>query len=284
MEPVPISSTTSVVAVVGDPVDHSLSPVIHNAAFAHAGLDWVMVALGVDRGRGPEIVSAVRTLGLVGLAVTAPHKQAVARSVDRLAPAAAALDSVNTVHRQDDELVGASTDGDGFVASLEEAGVDIVSATVAIIGAGGAARSVIDALARSGVGAVSVINRTPEAAQAAAALAPSATVIAPAEMANAVSGADLVVNATTIGMGSTDPDDLAIDRSWLRSGQVVADLVYHPLQTPLLRAATEAGAQTIDGLGMLVHQAAFQQRLWTGVDPDIGVMRMAAHSALRARR
>ena len=275
-----LTAATAVVAVIGDPIGHSLSPSIHNAAFESAGLDWVMVALRVDRSSGESIIPAFRTFDLVGLAVTAPHKQAVARGVDVLDPTAVALDSVNTVYRSGDSVAGTSTDGDGFVASLIEADVDLAGRSVAVLGAGGAARSVIVALGRAGVGRVAVINRTPENAVVAAALTTQATAVDTADAPEAIATADLVVNATTVGMGESSDDEMPIAADLLRRDQVVADLVYHPLETALLAAARAAGAHCVDGLGMLVHQAALQQRLWTGAEPDLVAMRKAAHSAL----
>lgn len=275
------SATTRLAAVVGHPVGHSLSPTIHNAAFAAASADWTFVALDVPADAGDRIVGAMRTLGIAGLAVTTPHKQVVAASVDAVDPAAEALDSVNTVvRRPDGTTFGASTDGAGFVASLAEAGHDVTGLAVAILGAGAAARSVIDALSRSGVREIAVLNRTPRAAEQAASLAPCARVGTPAD----VSTADLVVNATTVGMGEPpDRGELPIDPGALSAGQVVADLVYHPLETALLAAARAAGAHAVDGLGMLVHQAALQQRLWTGETPDVAVMRAAALDELARR-
>ena len=157
-------------AVIGSPVAHSLSPAIHRAAFDAAGIDWSYVAFEVADGQAGAALDAMRTLGIAGLSVTMPHKTAVAERVDRLDPAARALHSVNTVSWDGDELVGSSTDGAGFVASLADAGVGVEDARVAIIGAGGAARSLVDALARAGATDITVLNRTPERAEAAAAL------------------------------------------------------------------------------------------------------------------
>jgi shikimate dehydrogenase len=272
------TGATQVAAVIGAPVRHSLSPAIHNAAFAASGLDWVFVAFEVPPGHGKAAVESMRTLGVRGLAVTMPHKQDVAAAVDELDDAARALRSVNTVVLRDDgTTLGASTDGAGFVASLAAAGVDVAGRSVAVLGAGAAARSVVDALARAGVADVAIVNRSAEAADEAAALADVARV---ADLP-AVGDADVVVNATSVGMGT---DELPCDPSLLRAGQVVADLVYHPLDTALLRAARAAGATPVDGLGMLVHQAALQQRWWTGTDPDPGVLRAAALAELDARR
>jgi shikimate dehydrogenase len=273
-----ISATTRVAGVIGSPVRHSLSPVIHNAAFADAGLDWVYVAFDVSAGGAASALAAARALGIAGLSVTMPHKEDVADAVDVLDAAAAALHSVNTVVLQDDgRLAGYSTDGAGFVASLAEVSVDPAGMNVVVVGAGAAARSVIDALSRCGVAHLQVINRSADRAERAVMLGgPHAGV---GEMAD-IAHADLVINATSIGMGTYE---VPFDVAWLRSGQIVADLVYHPLETKLLRAARECGAVGIDGLGMLVHQAALQQHLWTGNRPNTAVMRAAAEQELASR-
>jgi shikimate dehydrogenase len=273
-----ITAGTRVAAVIGSPVRHSLSPALHNAAFAAAAVDWVYTAFEVAPGQAGAALAAMRALGLGGLSVTMPHKDDVAAAVDVLSPAAAALRTANTVVRgADGRLEGHSTDGEGFVASLREAGIDPSGAAVAVLGAGGAARSVVDALARAGAASVAVVNRTPAKAAVAAALAGSAGVVGAREH---VAAADIVVNATSVGMAS---DALPVDPALLRAGQVVADLVYHPLDTALLVAARAAGATTVDGLGMLVHQAALQQQLWLGALPDVAVMRAAALHELAAR-
>jgi len=269
-------SASEVAAVIGSPIAHSLSPTLHRAAFAAAGLDWSYVAFDVPAGSGGAALEAMRALGLLGLSVTTPLKAEVAAAVDRLAPAASALASVNTVVREGDALVGHSTDGAGFVASLHAADVDVEGARVVVVGAGGAARSVVDALGRAAAAEVIVVNRTPERAEAAAALADVARIGALSDAA----AADVVVNATSVGMGA---DELPFDVDALRPGQVVADLVYHPLDTALLRAAAAIGCRTVDGLGMLVHQAVAQQVLWTGSHPDPDLLRGAALAELSRR-
>lgn len=266
-------------AVIGSPVAHSLSPVIHRAAFEAAGIDWTYTAFDVPDGGAGAALDAMRALGIGGLSVTMPHKTAVAELVDRLDPAAGALRSVNTVSWDGDELVGSSTDGDGFVASLAEVGVDPSASSVGVVGAGGAARSLVDALARSGASSITVINRTAARAQQAADLAPVASIGTVEDLADV----DIVVNATSIGMGGSA--DVPFDVGLLRGGQIVADLVYHPLETALLAAAAARGCRTIDGLGMLVHQAALQQEIWLGggADIDTSAMRAAAEAELANR-
>jgi len=273
-----IGATTKIAAIIGHPVEFSLSPAMHNAGFASLGLDWAYAAFDVAPGDAAAALASMRTLGLAGLSVTMPHKHDVAAAVDELDPAAAALRSVNTVVPiGDGRLRGHSTDGAGFVASLAEDGVEVRGRRVAVLGAGGAARSIIDALARHEVAEIVVIIRTHDSAVDAATLAgPRARV----GDATDVSACDIVVNTTSVGMGSTE---LPLDPSTLHGGHVVVDIVYHPRVTALLAAAAAAGAVTVDGLGMLVHQAVLQEQLWTGSAPDPGVLREAAERHLRHR-
>lgn len=296
-----ISATTGVAAVIGHPVAHSLSPTLHNAAFESLGLDWVYVAFDVQPGGAGAALAAMRALGVRGLSVTMPHKEPVARHLaehGRLAPSAAALDSVNTVVTgADGVLEGHTTDGDGLVASLRAAGADPTGASVCLLGAGAAARAIADALARCGVGRIAVRNRSSSAAEQAAAIARAAGARAVAVSPDdrpSVATADIVVNATSVGMGIdpgggldvADPavrEALAVDPELLGPQQVVVDIVYHPRRTVLLRLAETAGARTLDGLGMLVHQAALQQVLWHGQMPDVSLMADAAERALAAR-
>lgn len=272
-----------VAALIGSPVAHSLSPVIHQAAFDAAGVDWRYVAFDVAAGRADEALQAMRALGIAGMSVTSPHKQQVAACVDARSPAAEALRSVNTVTSVGNgRLVGHSTDGDGFVAALGAAGVGVAAMRVVVLGAGAAARSVIVALAAAGAGSIAVVNRSPGPAAEAVALVPhvAAAVAVAGDLTSTIATAELVVNATSVGFGS---DELPLDPAVLHPEQLVADLVYHPLDTALLRAARAVGARTFDGLGMLVHQAALQQQLWLGQLPDVAVMRAAAEAEFSRR-
>lgn len=272
-----ITGATRLAAVIGHPVEHSLSPALHNAAFRAAGLDWRFVAFDVAPGEAKDAIAAMRTLGIGGYAVTMPHKADVAAAVDEVDDAAAALKSVNTVVLRDDGTTfGASTDGEGFVASLRSEGVELAGRRVVVLGAGGAARSIVDALGRAGVADVAVVNRTEANAVAVAALAPMARVGSSADVASA----DVLVNTTSVGLGT---GEVPIDPAVLHDRLTVADIVYHPLRTALLAAAEAAGAATVDGLGMLVHQAVLQQELWTGSVPDPMVMRAAAEHELARR-
>lgn len=277
-----ISGRTRIAAVIGEPVRHSLSPAIHNAAFQALGLDWVYVALEVAAGEGRAAVKAMRTLGLSGMSVTMPHKSDVARAVDRLSPTARALGAVNTVVPTVDGLVGESTDGEGFVNALRaDEGVDPAGKRFLVLGAGGAARAVVLALADAGAKEVVVAARRPETAKACVKLAPAVTRSGGVEEAGDV---DVVVNATPVGMGAVvsmrGEPQLPVDPSRLGTGQLVVDLVYTPLVTPLVTAARERGVAAVNGVGMLIHQAALAFRLWTGEDAPLEAMSAGALAAL----
>jgi shikimate dehydrogenase len=276
-----ISGSTRLAAVIGDPVRHSLSPAIHNAAFRACGLDWLFVALPVAAGDVARALDGMRSLGIDGLSVTMPHKQAVAAGVDELEPDAAALDAVNCVWRRGDHLGGANTDGPGFVASLADAGFDPAGRRCVVLGAGGAARAVVLALGRAGAAEVAIVNRTAERAVAAAALVGDIGRVAPVEV---VEEADLIVNATSVGMGAMDPTSgqLPLPGALVRDDHVVADLVVHPLETPLLHLARTVGATAVDGAGMLVHQAALAFERWTGMPAPLDVMLGAVRQGLQA--
>lgn len=262
--------------MIGHPVGHSLSPVLHNAAFEASGLDWVFLAFDVSAGAVGGALEGMRAFGIEGLSVTTPHKDDVARLVDRRSPTAERLAAVNTVVRRGGELVGESTDGQGFLDALRlDHGFDPTGRRCVVRGSGGAARAIILALAGEGAGEVIVVpGRSTANAEVAAALAgPAGRVGEPGDAA----GADLVVNATTLGMGQ-GPPGLPIDPSLLGPGQLVVDIVYPT--TPFVTAARRQGATAAHGLGMLLHQAAGAFRLWTGLDAPLAAMSAAALAAL----
>lgn len=281
-------------AVIGLPVVHSRSPAIHNAAFAALGLGWTYLAFDVPTGRVPQAVRGMRALvGFDGMSVTYPHKLAVAKEVDQLSPDSLALGVVNTVVRDPDgRLRGDSTDGPGFVASLAASDFDPGGKRCLIIGAGGSARAIVRSLARAGAAEVAVLNRTRENAIKACSFGGAVGRIgAPEDAARA----DLVVNATPLGMTSpvrvptTAEGEAAHERAadenanrlplaadLLGPHQLVVDLVYDPPITPFMVAATTAGAKAVNGLGLLVAQAALQFTLWTGEPAPLEVMRAAA--------
>ncbi len=273
-----VDAHTTLVGVMGDPVRHSLSPLLHNSAFDALGLNWTSLAFEVPAGQAASAVEGIRALGLAGMSITMPHKADVAALMDELSPTAKQLGAVNCVARQDGMLRGESTDGAGFLASLQRSeGFEPKGTHCVVLGAGGAARAVVLALALAGAAEVVVVNRTEANAAVAAALAGAvgrAVVPSDASSVNeALAAADLVVNATPLGMvGQSGTDTWLVDPALLRPGQLAADLVYVPRMTPWLTAAASAGVRTVGGLGMLVHQAAVQIALWTGQPAPVEAM------------
>lgn len=261
--------------MIGDPIAHSRSPLLHNAAFDAMGLDWVSVAFRVPAERLAEALAGMRALGIKGLSVTTPLKDAAAACADELTPLARRLGAVNCLTWRGERLFGDSTDGDGFLQALRRGGgFDPRDRHCAVLGAGGAARAVVLALAEAGASEVVVVNRTRRRAESASALAGAAgRVGAPEDLA----GAELVVQATSLGMAGR-PAALPVDPGHFHGGQLVVDLVYDPPVTALLDAARVRGAHTVGGLGMLVHQAALAIERWTGAAAPVEEMWKAAAS------
>jgi shikimate dehydrogenase len=283
VDAIELSGATRVVALIGSPARHSLSPAIVNAGFAELGLDWAFVVFEVEPGRGEDALAAVRTLGLSGLSVTMPHKAAAWAAVDERTPVAEALGAVNCVFWSGDRLVGDSTDGPGFVDALRvDEGIEVAGRSCAVVGAGGAGRAVVRALAQAGAREVVVVNRSPEPAAQAVALAGALGRLGGHDD---LAGADIVVNATSLGMAGTGSGsrELPFDVERLGRHAVVADLIYHPVETPLLTGARRRGLIAVNGLGMLVHQAAHALRRWTGHEAPVEVMAKAAEEALARR-
>jgi shikimate dehydrogenase len=273
-----IGGATRVAAVLGFPVAHSLSPVIHNAAFAALEMDWTYVALPVEPGTVPVAVAGLRALGFAGANVTMPHKEAVADAMDELTDDAQRLRAVNTIELRGGALVGHNTDAPGFARFLEsDAGFDPAGRTALLFGAGGAARACALALARAGLTRIVVALREPARARPLADALDGYPVVVEAvgfDDAARVE-ADLVVNGTPLGAHGETIPLLAVGPD-----SVVVDLLYRPASTPLQQAARAIGAKAFGGLGLLLHQAALSFELWTGRPAPLEVMSAAAVAAL----
>lgn len=275
--PVP-SGATAVAGVIGDPVEHSQSPALHNAAFAACDLDWNFVAFPVSAGSGTAAVSAMRTLGIRGLSVTMPHKHDVATAADRRSTEVDVLGAANCLVLDHDGLVTAhNTDGAGFIKALAaEADQAVTGRSVLVFGAGGAARAVIDACARSGAAEIIVVNRSVDKARSAASLAGSSGRVGdPSDAADV----EIVVNATPLGMAADS--SMPCDPTTFGSSQLVIDLIYDPWDTEWLAGARRQGAAVMNGFAMLLHQAASQFSMWTGLEAPIDAMAAAAHPQIR---
>jgi shikimate dehydrogenase len=272
--PLPARGSTRTVGIIGWPVQDSLSPLIHNAAFAALGMDWAYVPLPVAPGDLEAALAGLPAMGFSGANVTMPHKTDVARLVRDLSEDAQLLRAVNTLVTGAAGLVGHNTDAPGFDRFVRrDAGFEPGGRSALIFGAGGAARACALALARGGLGALTVAVRDPTRAETLRAMLEgqlSAVRAVSFEEAGEVDS-DLVVNATPLGAaGETLPHPP------LRPGMLVVDLLYRPTLTPLQAAAKAAGASAFGGLGLLLHQAALSFELWTGLEPPLSVMSAAA--------
>ena len=278
---------TKIVGIIGDPIAHTLSPPMHNAAFKALGLDWVYVPVQVRPEELGTALRGIRAMGWAGINVTIPHKHRVIRWLDRVSREARLIGAVNTVVRERRALVGHNTDGRGFVRALrEETRFDPRGKRIVILGAGGAARGIAVALVFSGARELTVLNRTPSKAAALGRRlrgVSGKTLVAAGPLSThtlgaAFASADLVVNATAVGMDGSAHRGLPI--RVLPSHAVVSDIVYRPCRTPLLEAAAKHGLRTQGGLGMLLYQGAEAFTLWTGRPAPIDVMRRALRRAL----
>jgi shikimate dehydrogenase len=283
----PITGRTHLVGLLGWPVEHSISPPMHNAAFASLGMDWCYLPFAVAPEALADALRGARALGLRGLNATVPHKQALLALVDDLTPEARAIGAVNTL-LFGERLTGHNTDAAGFMRALREAGGEPRGCRALVLGAGGAARAVGYGLAAAGA-RLTLLNRTPERAVALAAdlgaALPQARVDAGPLTADALArlapGVDLVVNTTSVGMwpeSDATPWPAEVDYP---AGALLLDLIYNPPETRLMASARSQGARADNGLKMLVHQGAEAFRLWTGVEPPVGVMLDACLAALR---
>ncbi len=281
----------SPLGIIGYPIGHSISPRFQQAALDHLGVDHGYQPYEVHPDRVADFVASLRDDTVLGINVTVPHKEAVMPFLDEIDEWAAEAGAVNTIVNRDGRLVGYNTDGYGFLRALREsAGLDPAGKRALILGAGGSARGVVQALLRAGVAELAIANRTLERAQALAELADNRGVPARAIELNALQSdgfdgqTDLIVNCTSLGMHH-GPDEAAspMAASQIPPAALVYDLVYNPMLTPLLREAHSAGAPTLGGISMLVYQGAASFELWLERPAPVSVMMDAAMSAMRER-
>lgn len=285
-----LGSQTRQLAVIGNPIGHSLSPVMHNEAFRHQRMNCNYSAYAVEPDQLKAAIAGVRALGMLGVNVTIPFKEAVLDLLDEVAPMARQIGAVNTIVNRGGRLVGYNTDGWGFISSLEEAGVRPKGLNAVVLGAGGAARAIAFYLAMAGVRHLTISNRTPERAEVlardVAAAAPdvssqSVAALSAAER-SALIDATLVVNCTPLGMGGEGGSPVN-DINLLPQSAVVYDTVYIPMETKLIKDARLRGLKTVSGLGMFVHQGACAWEYWFGRRGPVNVMAAAVRQALEGR-
>lgn len=282
----PITSHTRTLAIIGNPIEHSLTPRIQNAAWREVGADIVNVALRVEPQNLEAAVRGAQALGLLGLMVTIPHKEAVLALCDELDDSARTMGAANLLHfHPDGRIIGYSTDGWAALKSLAEEGATVRGARIAILGGGGAARSLALTFAGAGAAAVVLLNRTVERAariadEVKALRVPARALPLDATVLEATLPAiDLLVNATSVGMHPHD-DETPVPDDVLRADLAVYDIVYNPLETRLLREARAVGATAVDGLGMLIYTNVRAAQICAGRDISAATMRAEALRAL----
>jgi shikimate dehydrogenase len=270
-----ISGKTGLLGLVGQPVDHSLSPAMHNAAFAADGLDLVYICLDVDPDDLPAAVRGLEALKLRGFNVTMPHKRAMIPLVDELDEEARISGAVNTVVIEASGLRGFNTDGGGMVMACKEAGIDLSGKSVLLLGAGGTAAAIAVAFGKAGVGELHIANRSVEHAaylrDKLHGTGMKGLVVHPLDT---LPDAEIVINATPLGM--KEGDLLPVPPAYVREGRGFCDVVYRPgTETPLVRLARERGVPVVAGDRMLLYQGVLAQKLWTGREPNVKAMDLA---------
>ncbi len=281
-----ITGKTRVCGVIGEPIEHTLSPLMHNAAFEALKLDFVFLAFRVKPAEVENAVNGMRALNIRGLNVTMPHKTTVIKHLDRVDLSAQIVNSVNTVLNKENLLFGFNTDGVGALKALKENGVELKGRKVLLLGAGGAARAIAYTMAKE-ADELAVLNRTVKQAQALAKLLEKSFnkkiatgSLSSSDIQSNLQDSDILINATSLGM-KPKAEESPVAPKLLRSNLAVMDIVYNPLETKLAKDAKAAGAKVVSGVEMLIYQGAASFEIWTGKSAPVEVMRQAALSHLQ---
>ena len=276
-----ITGKTRVCGVIGEPIEHTLSPLMHNAAFEALKLDYVFLAFRVKPVEVESAVNGMRALNIRGLNVTMPHKSTVIKHLDRVDLSAQIVNSVNTILNKENLLFGFNTDGVGAFKALKENGVELKGRKVLLLGAGGAARAIAYTMAKE-ADELAVLNRTVKQAQALAKLLEksfnkkiSTGSLSPSDIQSNLQDSDILINATSVGM-KPKGEETPVPPKLLRPNLAVMDIVYNPLETKLAKDAKAAGARVVSGVEMLIYQGAASFELWTGKSAPVEVMRQSA--------
>lgn len=271
-----ITGKTNVVGIIGNPVEHSLSPLMHNAAFKHLGLDYIYVPFFVSNNSLENAMKGAKSLNIKGLNVTIPHKTEVIKYLDSMDKSAELIGAVNTVKFEDDHAKGFNTDGIGAVKAIEEVS-SVKNKKVVMLGAGGAARAVAFQILIDGAGSLIIANRTPENAlnlqkELIEKLnADVKTTDFGEKLEKELKDADILINTTPIGMYPNVDQESLVKAEMMHSNLIVNDLVYNPLKTCLLKECEKANAQAVSGIKMLIYQGMESFKIWTGVYPPFEI-------------
>lgn len=270
-----INSETKLIGIIGKPITHSKSPIMHNTLFSYHGLNYRYVAFNLDRENLEEAIRGIRALKFRGLNVTIPYKVDVIPYLDEIAEDAIAIGAVNTIVNDDGRLIGYNTDSDGYIRSLiEETGIALQGKKILMLGTGGAARAIGYGLVKSNIESLAIASRKELNAERLAHDIGSNNIatVSYDEIESFARNADIIINTTPVGM-YPNIDNTLINSEWFNSNQIVSDIIYNPLETKLLKDAREKGATTHNGLGMFVYQGLIAFEKWTGITPDPVMMR-----------
>lgn len=280
-----ITGHTGLTALLGSPVTHSISPLMHNESFRLLGLDYVYLCFDVNEDTLPAAVEGLKTCGIRGFNLTMPNKNKIVELLDELSPEAQLIGAVNTVLNDNGKLIGFNTDGYGFMQSVRDAGHDVKGKAVTVMGVGGASMAICAQSALDGASAVRIFarrssrywNRTQKFAENLHVRTGCEVCLYDNDdtkaLKEAIDSSYLLINATSVGMVPDIDDSIIKDPSLFRPGFVVADVVYEPQETRLLREAKAAGCQTFNGMYMLLHQGAKAFKIWTGQDMPVSVIK-----------
>lgn len=283
--------TTKLVILLGNPLGHSISPSMHNRVFEKLGMDYCYMPVEVDEENLQAVFSGLSKMNVVGFNVTIPHKIHIMKYLDQLDPLAATIGAVNTICVNDGKTTGYNTDGEGFIRSLEEeANISVNGKKVFLVGCGGGARAIAMTLAFQGAAKIHILNRTLSKAEGLAEeinkkIRPCTEVIEHSleSQKKIIQDCDILINSTSLGMHPRE-DILPVDESLLSPDLIVADIVYNPLMTKLLRTARDVGCRIVPGLGMLIYQGAAAFKLFTDAEPLVDEMSTVAYSLMQRRQ
>lgn len=279
-----ITGHTRLTGLLGSPVSHSISPMMHNEGFNQLGLDYVYLAFDVPLAKLSSVADSLRTMNVRGFNLTMPHKNEMCSLCDSLSPAAEIIGAVNTVVNENGKLIGHNTDGIGYMRALKEDGFDIIGKKMTILGAGGAATSIFVQAALDGVSEISIFSRRSrffERAQQIIQVLSERTTCKitlydfenPELLKREISESAILVNGTSVGMAPNTEQSLITDSTLFHKNLIVSDVIYNPRETKLLKLAREAGCQTQNGLYMLLYQGAEAFKLWTGKEMPIDIVK-----------
>ncbi len=283
--------TTKLVILLGNPLGHSVSPAMHNRVFEHLGLDYCYMPVEVTEKNLEKVFLGLSRMNVAGFNVTIPHKISIMKHLDALDPLAATIGAVNTITVKDGNTTGYNTDGEGFIRSFaEETNRTVNEKRFFLLGCGGATRAIAMSLAFHGAAKIYICNRTIAKAESLAdeinhKIRPCTSVVQPAKnnQREALADSDILINTTSLGMHPQE-DILPIDESLISPHLIVADIVYNPLITKLLKTAQNKGCTIVPGLGMLIYQGAAAFKLFTGTDPLVDQMSKVAHCLMAAKQ